>query len=42
MEERYGYCNTCRNKGMCKQCYRGSWYENDNTERDVFSAYGTF
>lgn len=27
MDERFGFCADCVNKGMCKKCYRGSYYE---------------
>ncbi len=27
MNERFGFCGDCINKGMCRQCYRGSHYE---------------
>ena len=27
MNERFGYCGDCMNKGMCAKCYRGTYYE---------------
>ena len=27
MDERFGYCKECRNKHLCKRCYRGSCFE---------------
>ena len=27
MNERFGFCANCTNKGCCAQCYRGSYYE---------------
>ena len=34
MNERFGFCGDCKNKGMCRQCYRGSHYEKSNQEDD--------
>ena len=28
MNQRFGFCHDCKNKDHCRQCYRGSWYEN--------------
>ena len=41
MNERFDYCGNCKNKGMCKRCYRGSYYERDD-KKDPLSVYGTF
>jgi len=30
MAERFGFCGDCKNKGMCRECYRGSHYEKSN------------
>lgn len=34
MDERFGYCNDCKNKDCCKRCYRGSYYEPTNNQED--------
>lgn len=31
---RFGYCADCKNKGNCDKCYRGTYYEPSNEERD--------
>lgn len=28
---KYGYCEDCMNKGYCYKCYRGSYYEKNET-----------
>lgn len=33
MNERFGFCNDCKNKNCCNKCYRGSYYER-NIEDD--------
>lgn len=34
MNERYGYCKDCMNKGYCSRCYRGSYYESASSIND--------
>jgi hypothetical protein len=34
MNERFGYCADCTNKGCCDRCYRGSYYETNNEKED--------
>lgn len=34
---RFGYCDDCRNNNdekKCNQCYRGSWFEQDERDDD--------
>lgn len=33
-EPRFGYCGDCINKGHCRECYRGSYYERHNEDTD--------
>lgn len=43
MEQRFGYCDSCKNKGMCYRCYRGSYYEFDHSgEEERTGQYGTY
>lgn len=43
MEGRFGYCDACKNKGMCANCYRGSHYEHDwNSGQDRSGQYGPY
>lgn len=34
MERRFGYCRECVNSHMCGRCYRGSYYETRDRDRD--------
>lgn len=34
MEERFGYCSDCMNKGYCNRCYRGSYYDSSRNLED--------
>lgn len=42
MDGKFGYCGTCKNKGMCRSCYRGSHYEHDWEEEERGGQYGTY
>ena len=42
MEQRFGYCETCKNKGMCQKCYRGSYYEHDFENGERIGQYGVY
>lgn len=36
MDERFSYCPDCINKGMCRNCYRGSHYQPNPKTDDYY------